>query len=235
MACKFPTCSEGLKVNTADQKYRLEFFAGEVGDKVETKVETTGDRLIEAIGQVPDSAIQVTIIDLNRLEALEGGGYFFYYLTTAKRFHHMVDIEAFPASKAASDWWNEYIGGKLTWEDEASFASGYDYCKSGSQRLPEMGDAWLAGYDKAAAEHREYCAGLDDEQVAIRCGWAVGVTVTCIKDGAKLKGTVTAIEGGNADSLASSWLVDHGRNLVHATSDYGYGNLGWRAKRHGGA
>jgi hypothetical protein len=104
-------------MNSASQKYRLSFFV----DDQQTEVETTGDRLIVSIGKIPDGVINVVIIDLNLLEVPpDHECYFFYYRMTDRQFTHMLDTEMFPKSKAASDWWNEHIGGKLTWAEESA-------------------------------------------------------------------------------------------------------------------
>jgi hypothetical protein len=101
-------------MNSATQKYRLNFFNGDV----ETTVEATGDNLIAAIGQVPDGVKIVRIVDLNLLELPpEHASYFFYYLPLTRAFAHMIDVGLFPKSKEASDWWNDHIGGKLTWDE----------------------------------------------------------------------------------------------------------------------
>jgi hypothetical protein len=42
-----------------------------------------------------------------------------------------------------------------------AYASGRDYCESGSPRLASMSEEWLAGYDAAAAEHRNYAEGIE--------------------------------------------------------------------------
>ena len=44
---------------------------------------------------------------------------------------------------------------------EQSYASGRDYCESGSPRLASMSDEWLAGYDAAATEHRKYAESIE--------------------------------------------------------------------------
>ena len=44
---------------------------------------------------------------------------------------------------------------------EQSYASGRDYCESGTPRMASMSADWLAGYDAAAAEHRKYAKSIE--------------------------------------------------------------------------
>jgi hypothetical protein len=46
-------------------------------------------------------------------------------------------------------------------DNKQSYASGHDYFQSGSPRCESMSEAWLAGWDAAAAEHREYAQGIE--------------------------------------------------------------------------